>query len=259
MRALGATRRGRHADIELTAPAGGLQPCDFLMDEPSVMATENALMAAALTPGTTVDPQRRLRAARPGSRADARRDGRGDRRHRLQRDDRPRPGPARTAARTRSLPTTSRSARSWRSPGVTGGELVVKDTVPEDLRMIRLVFERLGLHSDIDGNDVIVPGGQQLTIQTDAGGYTPKIQDGPWPAFPADLTSVARGAGDPGRGLGDRPRVDVREPSDLHGQAAADGCRDHDLRPAPGDHRRAAQAARRSASTRRTSAPAWRC
>ena len=75
--------------------------------------------------------------------------------------------------------------------GVTGGELVVKDTVPEDLRMIRLVFERLGLRSELDGNDVVVPGDQQLTIQTDAGGFTPKIQDGPWPAFPADLTSVA--------------------------------------------------------------------
>jgi UDP-N-acetylglucosamine 1-carboxyvinyltransferase len=75
--------------------------------------------------------------------------------------------------------------------GVTGGELVVKDTVPEDLRMIRLVFERLGLHSEIDGRDVLVPGGQTLQIRNDAGGYTPKIQDGPWPAFPADLTSVA--------------------------------------------------------------------
>jgi UDP-N-acetylglucosamine 1-carboxyvinyltransferase len=75
--------------------------------------------------------------------------------------------------------------------GVTGGELVVKDTVPEDLRMIRIVFERLGLRSEMEGNDVLVPGGQTLRIQTDAGGYTPKVQDGPWPAFPADLTSVA--------------------------------------------------------------------
>jgi UDP-N-acetylglucosamine 1-carboxyvinyltransferase len=75
--------------------------------------------------------------------------------------------------------------------GVTGGELRVKDVVPEDLRMIRLVFERLGLHSEIEGADVLVPGAQTLTIKSDAGGYTPKIQDGPWPAFPADLTSVA--------------------------------------------------------------------
>jgi UDP-N-acetylglucosamine 1-carboxyvinyltransferase len=75
--------------------------------------------------------------------------------------------------------------------GVTGGELIVRDTVPEDLRMIRLVFERLGLRSELRGNDVIVPGGQSLHVRNDAGGHTPKVQDGPWPAFPADLTSIA--------------------------------------------------------------------
>src|SRR5581483_7462937 len=58
-------------------------------------------------------------------------------------------------------------------------------------RMIRLVFERLGLRSELQGRDVIVPGGQHLKIKNDAGEHTPKIQDGPWPAFPADLTSIA--------------------------------------------------------------------
>ena len=43
----------------------------------------------------------------------------------------------------------------------------------------------------LDGNDVIVPGGQQLVVQADVGEYKSKIQDGPWPAFPADLTSIA--------------------------------------------------------------------
>ncbi len=75
--------------------------------------------------------------------------------------------------------------------GVTGGELIVKDTVPEDLRMIRLVFDRLGLRSELQGADVIVPGGQELVVRNDAGDQTPKVQDGPWPAFPADLTSIA--------------------------------------------------------------------
>ena len=72
--------------------------------------------------------------------------------------------------------------------GVTGGELRIKDTVPGDLRMIRLVFERVGLRSELDGNDVVVPGGQKLVVQADVGEYKSKIQDGPWPAFPADLT-----------------------------------------------------------------------
>jgi UDP-N-acetylglucosamine 1-carboxyvinyltransferase len=75
--------------------------------------------------------------------------------------------------------------------GVTGGELRIKDTVPGDLRMIRLVFERIGLRTELDGNDVIVPGAQKLVAQADVGEYKSKVQDGPWPAFPADLTSIA--------------------------------------------------------------------
>ena len=83
-RAMGAvTECGR--EIVLSAPRG-LRPTDVFMDEPSVMATENALMAAALTPGTTVDRQRRLRAARSGPRAHAREDGRRHPGHRLERD-----------------------------------------------------------------------------------------------------------------------------------------------------------------------------
>jgi UDP-N-acetylglucosamine 1-carboxyvinyltransferase len=57
--------------------------------------------------------------------------------------------------------------------------------------MIRLVFARLGLQSELRGNDVLVPGNQKLVIHNDAGGYQPKVEDGPWPAFPADLTSIA--------------------------------------------------------------------
>ncbi len=75
--------------------------------------------------------------------------------------------------------------------GVTGGELRIVDTVPEDLRMIRLVFERLGLHTQIDGADVVIPGGQKLIARQDLGEHTTRVQDGPWPAFPADLTSIA--------------------------------------------------------------------
>ena len=113
-RALGATvEHGR--DIRIDAANGGLRACDFFMDEPSVMATENALMAAALIDGTTVI---RNAASEPHVQDLARmlvEDGRRDRGHRLQRDDRPRGGASWAAASTRSAPTTSRSARSWRS------------------------------------------------------------------------------------------------------------------------------------------------
>src|SRR5438132_4255623 len=57
--------------------------------------------------------------------------------------------------------------------------------------MIRRQFRRLGLRSDIDGNDVLVPPEQVLKIEADLGDAIPKIEDGPWPAFPADLTSIA--------------------------------------------------------------------
>ncbi len=188
-RHLGATvRAGR--DIELLAPALGLAPCDFLMDEPSVMATENALMAAALTRGTTVI---RNAASEPHVQDLARMlvamgapiDGIGSNVMTVH-------GTNRLRGCTHTIAPDHIEIGSFMVlAGVTGGELVVKDTVPEDLRMIRLVFERLGLRSELEGRDVIVPGGQHLKIRNDAGEHTPKIQDGPWPAFPADLTSIA--------------------------------------------------------------------
>ena len=90
---------------------------------------------------------------------------------------------------------------------------------------MRLVFARLGLESELRGDDLFVPGDQKLVIHNDAGGYQPKVEDGPWPAFPADLTSIALALATQSRGLGDHPREDVREPPVLHRQAAADGRR----------------------------------
>ena len=57
--------------------------------------------------------------------------------------------------------------------------------------MICLVFGRLGLRSHWEGSDIVVPGGQKLVVARDAGDYQSKVEDGPWPAFPADLTSIA--------------------------------------------------------------------
>src|SRR4029453_10529096 len=73
----------------------------------------------------------------------------------------------------------------------TGGELRIKDAVAEDLRMTRLNFERLGCKIEYEGNDILVPAGQTLRIKDDEGDAVSKIEDGPWPAFPADLTSIA--------------------------------------------------------------------
>jgi UDP-N-acetylglucosamine 1-carboxyvinyltransferase len=176
-------------EIVLSAPHG-LRPTDVFMDEPSVMATENALMAAALTPGTTVlgnvasephvqDLARmlvKMGADIQGIGSNLLTVNGAERLHGCEHD---------------VAPDHIEIGSFMALAGVTGGELRIKDTVPDDLRMIRLVFERLGLRSELEGNDVIVPGGQKLVVQADVGEYKSKIQDGPWPAFPADLTSIA--------------------------------------------------------------------
>src|SRR3712207_9445097 len=75
--------------------------------------------------------------------------------------------------------------------GVTGGELRIKDCVADDLRMICLIFERLGLQSHFDGGDLVVPGDQKVVMGRDWGGHQIKVEHGPWPAFPADPTVIA--------------------------------------------------------------------
>jgi UDP-N-acetylglucosamine 1-carboxyvinyltransferase len=176
-------------DLVIEAPYG-LRPCDFLMDEPSVMATENALMVAALTPGATVI---RNAASEPHVQdlarmlecMGARIEGVGSNVMTVH-------GVSSLGGCAHRIAPDHIEIGSFMAlAGVTGGELVVKDTMPQDLRMIRIVFERLGLHSELRGNDVIVPGAQKLVIRDDAGGLQPKVDSGPWPAFPADLTSVA--------------------------------------------------------------------
>jgi len=74
---------------------------------------------------------------------------------------------------------------------VTGGELRIKKAVPEHMRMVRLMFKRLGVQVDVDGEDIVVPGGQELKVEYDAHDAVPKIDDGIWPAFPSDLMSIA--------------------------------------------------------------------
>jgi UDP-N-acetylglucosamine 1-carboxyvinyltransferase len=186
--AMGATIESSR-EIVLDAP-DGLKPTDVFMDEPSVMATENVLMAAALTPGTTIIGNAACEPhvqdlARMLLKMGADIQGIGsnvitvngcEQLHGCQHE---------------IAPDHIEIGSFMALAGVTGGELRIKDTVPGDLRMIRLVFECIGLHSELDGNDVVVPGSQKLITRSDVGGHKCKVQDGPWPAFPADLTSIA--------------------------------------------------------------------
>ena len=74
---------------------------------------------------------------------------------------------------------------------VTGGELKIKNTAPQNMRMILQTFGRLGIRTEIKGQDILVPKGQSLEVEKEFGGAVPHIADAPWPGFPADMTSVA--------------------------------------------------------------------
>lgn len=175
--------------ITIAAP-NGLRSCDFMMDEPSVMATENALLAAALAPGETVI---RNAASEPHVQNLARMlesmgveiRGIGSNVMHVQGADRLH------GTRFRIGPDHIEVGSFIALAAATGGELRIKDSGPADLRMTRLGFERLGVQIEFDGEDTIVPADQEMIVKNDAGEMMPKIEDGPWPAFPADLTSIA--------------------------------------------------------------------
>ena len=232
--------------IELTAP-GGLCACEIFMDEPSVMGTENALMASALTPGATVIANAASEPhvqdlARLLTRMGARVDGIGS--NVMTVNGRDRLG----GAEHRISPDHIEVGSFMALAAATGGELRIRDVEPGDLRMVRRQFRRLGLRSEVEGTDVLVPPHQELEIEADLGDAIPKIEDGPWPAFPADLTSIALALATQARGeilifekmfenrlffvdklvamgaritLCDPHRAIVSGPSRLHGERAA--------------------------------------
>jgi len=74
---------------------------------------------------------------------------------------------------------------------VTGGDLWIDDAAAEDLVPILPHLARLGVRVEVGATSVHVPPNQELVVQDDLGDQIPKIEDGPWPAFPADLTSIA--------------------------------------------------------------------
>src|SRR5436190_100883 len=74
---------------------------------------------------------------------------------------------------------------------VTGGDVTIENVESKDVAAILPTFERLGVRVECAGSTVRIPPNQELVITDDLGGQIPKIEDGPWPAFPADLTSIA--------------------------------------------------------------------
>ncbi len=174
---------------KLNAPQG-LKSCEIFMDEASVMATENALMAAALTPGKTTignaacEPHVQC-LARLLTSMGATVEGIGSNVMTVN-------GVERLSGTRHTISPDHIEVASFMAlAAVTGGELRIKETNPDDLKMIRMEFGRLGMRSDIEGKDVVIPPEQRLVVKDDIGGAIPKIDDGTWPQFPADLTSIA--------------------------------------------------------------------
>jgi len=169
---------------------GSLRGEEIFLDEASVMATENAVMAAVLTAGETVignaacephvqDLCRFL--ASLGARIDGI-ESNVLRIHGVQ---------SLAGGEWRIGPDHIEVASFIGLAAMTGSDVTIENAEPRDLVSILPAFERLGVRVEIEGTSVHVPPKQQLIVEDDLGGHIPKIEDGPWPAFPADLTSIA--------------------------------------------------------------------
>ncbi|HEY67770.1 MAG: UDP-N-acetylglucosamine 1-carboxyvinyltransferase [Chloroflexi bacterium] len=169
---------------------GRLYGADILLDEASVTATENAIMAATLAKGTTII---RNAACEPHVQdlchmlcnLGAQIEGIGSNTLVIH-------GVERLGGGEYIIGPDYMEVGSYIAlAAVTGGKLLIKNAAPEHMRMVALVFERLGVRFEARGNDIFVPAEQSLTIVPDIGGAIPSIYDAPWPGFPADLMSVA--------------------------------------------------------------------
>jgi UDP-N-acetylglucosamine 1-carboxyvinyltransferase len=168
----------------------GLQGADIFLDEPSVTGTENTLMAAVAARGTTVI---RNAAAEPHVQDLARFlvamgaevGGIGTNVLTVQ-GGRPLRGTTHTIG-----PDHIEVGSFIGLAAVTNGALVIDGIRAEDLRSTLFAFDRLGVRPRVDGAKLYVDADQERRIRPDFGGHIPKLEDGPWPAFPADLMSIA--------------------------------------------------------------------
>jgi UDP-N-acetylglucosamine 1-carboxyvinyltransferase len=168
----------------------GIRGASVFLDEASVMATENMVMAAALAEGETTignaacEPHVQDLCRFLGS---------------LGADIR---GIESNVLKVRGV--ESLSGGEWTIgpdhvevasfiglAAVTGGDVTIEGVKNDDLISILPTFARLGVRVESGDGTIRVPPGQELYIEDDIGGYIPKIEDGPWPAFPSDCTSIA--------------------------------------------------------------------
>jgi UDP-N-acetylglucosamine 1-carboxyvinyltransferase len=186
-------RLGAQVDLDsgtLHMQADGLKGADILLGEASVTATENAIMAAVLAEGRTVI---RNAASEPHiqdlcvmlNSMGAQITGIGSNQVTIE-------GVTRLYGCQMRVGADFMEVGSFIGAAVmTGGELLIRDADPHTLDMAALVYERLGVHWETQGQDVFVPASQRLTITPDLGGRIPIIKAQPWPGFPPDLMSIA--------------------------------------------------------------------
>ncbi len=170
--------------------ANKLVGADLFLDEASVTATENAMMAAVLAEGTTVIQNA---ASEPHVQdlchmlngMGARISGIGSNILRIE-------GAKRLRGTEFKISTDFIEVGSLIGlAAVTRSELEIEDAAPQFLRMTKIAFSRLGIHWETEGDTIRVPAGQELKVIPDIGGMIPKIDDAPWPGFPPDLVSIA--------------------------------------------------------------------
>jgi UDP-N-acetylglucosamine 1-carboxyvinyltransferase len=188
---LALTELGARVDIngQFTFTANKLKGQEIFLDETSVTATENAVMAAVLAEGKTVITNA---ASEPHVQdlcnmlngMGARIIGIGSNILTIDGVD------ALQGTDFRIGPDYMEIGSFIGLAAVTHGSLTITGIEPKDMRPIRLSFGKLGIRWDIDRTTLSVPAQQTLQVNCDLGGMIPKIDDAPWPGFPPDLTSI---------------------------------------------------------------------
>ncbi|HNW14108.1 MAG TPA: UDP-N-acetylglucosamine 1-carboxyvinyltransferase [Anaerolineaceae bacterium] len=179
-----------HYDRAFKFKAKGLKGADILLDETSVTATENAIMASVLARGMSII---RNAASEPHvqdlchllNAMGAKISNIGSNTLNIE------GVPALHGADFEIGPDYLEVISFVGAAAVTRGEITIKNAGVQYLDMIRLVFKRLGVVWEERGNDLYVPSNQKLMIEPDLGGAIPTINVMPWPAFPTDLMSIA--------------------------------------------------------------------
>ena len=168
----------------------GLIGSDIFLDEPSVTGTENAITAAVGAKGTTI---LRNAACEPHVQdlchflvaLGAHIEGIGTNKVTIE------GGRVLKGATHRIGPDHIEVGSFIGLAAVTKSEIRIADAGVEHLRSTLMGFARLGVTCRIDGPDLVVPKDQEMVIRSDLGGHVPKLEDQPWPAFPADTMSIA--------------------------------------------------------------------